>query len=34
LLLRYFAEQAGKFSSKWGVLDYETRFDDWIKEGP
>jgi len=34
LLSRYVAEQAGKFPSQWGVLDFETPFDDWIKEGP
>lgn len=34
LLSRCVAEQAGKFPSQWGVLDFETPFDDWIKEGP
>jgi hypothetical protein len=33
-LSRHVAERAGGFPSDWAVLDYETPFDDWIREGP
>ncbi len=33
-LARHVSEQTGHFPSEWGVLDFETPFDDWIKEGP
>lgn len=33
-LARHVSERAGGFPSDWAVLDYETPFDDWIREGP
>ena len=33
-LARHVAERPSGFPSEWAVLDYETPFDEWIREGP